>query len=122
MKKAGCVLALALCAAWAPERAWGGPDKKPTPEPFYRKYLVAGDPLDDKIADQERRVEASPNDPNLRNDLGNLLAERKFPEQAAEQYEMALQLDKKNFISAYNLGLVRDTDGKISAAISAYQR
>ncbi|HWZ85528.1 MAG TPA: tetratricopeptide repeat protein [Thermoanaerobaculia bacterium] len=122
MRKTGCVLALALCAAWAPDRAWGGTDKKPTPEPFYRKYLVAGNPLDDKIADQEQRVAASPNDANLRNDFGNLLAERKFPAQAAEQYEIALKLDPKNFISAYNLGLLRETEGKVSAAISAYQR
>jgi Tetratricopeptide repeat len=122
MKRAGCVLAFALCAAWAPDRAWGGTDKKPTPEPFYRKYLVVGDPLDDKIAEQERRVEASPNDANLRNDFGNLLAERKFPAQAAEQYEIAMKLDPKNFISAYNLGLVRETEGKVSDAMSAYQR
>jgi Tetratricopeptide repeat len=97
-------------------------DKKPTPEPFYRKYLVAGDPLDDRIVEQEKRVEASPDDANLRNDFGNLLAERKFPAQAAEQYEIALKLDKKNFISAYNLGLLRETEGKISDAISAYKR
>ena len=122
MKKAGCVLALALCAAWAPDRASAGTDKKPTPEPFYRKYLVPGNALDDKIAEQERRVEASPDDANLRNDFGNLLAERKFPAQAAEQYEKALDLDKKNFISAYNLGLLRETEGKVSDAISAYKR
>jgi hypothetical protein len=122
MKKTGCVLALALCAALAPGSASGETSKKPTPEPFYRKYLIAGNPLDDKIVEQERRVEASPQDANLRNDLGNLLAERRFPAQAAEQYEMALKLDKKNFISAYNLGLLRETEGKISAAISAYQR
>jgi hypothetical protein len=122
MKKAACVLALALWAAWAPDRASGGTDKKPTPQPFYRQYLVPGDPLDDRIAEQERRVEASPQDPNLRNDFGNLLAERRFPAQAAEQYEIALHLDKRNFISAYNLGLVRETEGKVSAAISAYRR
>ena len=51
--------------------------KKPT-EPFYRKYLVAGNHLDDQILEQERRVEASPNDASLRNDFGNLLAERHF--------------------------------------------
>ncbi len=122
MKKAGGVLALVLCAAFAAARASGQTTKKPTPEPFYRKYLVAGNTLDDKIVEQERRVEASPQDPNLHNDLGNLLAERRFPGQAAEQYEIALNLDKKNFISAYNLGILRETEGKISAAISAYQR
>lgn len=112
---------LAVLAGLAPGRALAA-DQKPTPEPFYRKYLVAGDPLDDKILEQERRIEASPDDARLRNDFGNLLAERRFPAQAAEQYEIALKLDKKNFISAYNLGLLRETEGKISDAISAYQR
>jgi hypothetical protein len=122
MRKTGCVLALALCGVWAPDRALGGAEKKPTPQPFYRQYLVPGNPLDDKIAEQEKRVEESPQDSNLRNDFGNLLAERRFPAQAAEQYEKALELDKKNFISAYNLGLLRETEGKLSKAISAYQR
>lgn len=122
MRRVAVLLALLTCAAISPERALAGSDKKPTPEPFYRKYLVKGDPLDDRIAEQEQRVEASPDDANLRNDFGNLLAERRFPAQAAEQYEIALKLDKKNFISAYNLGLVREVEGKISEAISAYQR
>jgi hypothetical protein len=113
------VLGLAAGAAAAQSSDSGA---KPTPPPFYRQYLVPGNSLDDKIVEQERRVEASPNDPNLRNDFGNLLALRRFPEQAAEQYEMASKLDKKNFISTYNLGLVRETEGKLSAAISAYQR
>jgi len=114
-------LGLVLAAGFSSGRALAS-DKKPTPEPFYRKYLVAGDPLDDRIIEQEKRVEASPDDASLRNDFGNLLAERKFPAQAAEQYEIALKLDKKDFISAYNLGLLRETEGKISEAISAYKR
>jgi hypothetical protein len=122
MKRFGIVLVLAIGGALATGLDLGGSEPKPTPPPFYRQYLVPGNPLDDKIAEQEKRVEASPQDANLRNDFGNLLAERRFPEQAAEQYETALELDKKNFISAYNLGLVRETEGKVSSAISAYQR
>jgi len=122
MTRTASSLLVALALLVPSDAALAGSDKKPTPEPFYRKYLVPGDPLDDKIVEQEKRVEASPDDANLRNDLGNLLAERRFPAQAAEQYEKALTLDPKNFISAYNLGLVRETEGKISSAISAYQR
>ncbi len=121
MKSGAWILALGLASGLAAGQTSGNGGKQPPP-PFYRQYLVAGDPLDDKIVEQERRVEASPEDPNLHNDFGNLLALRRFPEQAAEQYEMALTLDKKNFISAYNLGLLRETEGKLSAAISAYQR
>ncbi len=121
MKRGAWILALGLASGLAAGQT-SGKDARPTPPPFYRQYLVAGNPLDDKIVEQERRVEASPDDPNLRNDFGNLLALRRFPKQAAEQYEKALSLDKKNFISAYNLGLVRETEGNLSAAISAYQR
>jgi len=42
-------------------------------EPFYRKYLVAGNPLDERILEQERLVEAEPDSADLRNDFGNLL-------------------------------------------------
>ena len=96
--------------------------KKAPPEPFYRKYLVPGTPLDDKIIEQEKRVEAHPDDANLRNDFGNLLAERRFPNEAAEQYEIAMKLDKKNFVSAYNLGLVRESQGRTHDAIAALQK
>jgi hypothetical protein len=121
MRRGAWILALGLASGLAAGQTSGNGAKQPPP-PFYRQYLVPGNLLDDKIVEQERRVEASPQDPNLRNDFGNLLALRRFPAQAAEQYEMALTLDKKNFISAYNLGLLREIEGKLSAAISAYQR
>ena len=121
MKRGAWTLVLGLAAAAVAAQS-SDSGAKPTPAPFYRQYLVPGNPLDDKIVEQEHRVEASPDDANLRNDFGNLLALRRFPKEAAEQYEKALHLDKKNFISAYNLGLVRETEGKLSEAISAYQR
>ena len=96
--------------------------KKETPAPFYRKYLVPGNTLDDQIIEQEKRIAETPNDANLHNDFGNLLAKRKFPKEAAEQYEIAAGLDKSNFISYYNLGLVREAQGKVGDAISAYQK
>jgi hypothetical protein len=95
---------------------------KPTPAPFYRKYLVAGNPLDDQIVEQEKRIAETPNDASLHNDFGNLLARRRFPKEAAEQYEIAAKLDKSNFIAYYNLGLLRETEGKTSAAVSAYEK
>jgi tetratricopeptide (TPR) repeat protein len=98
------------------------PDAKPVEAPFYEKYLVFGDPLDDEIRAMEKRIEEQPGDANLHNDLGNLLALRGFPEQAASQYEQAAELDESNFIALYNLGLLRETEGKTSDAISAYKK
>jgi hypothetical protein len=96
-------------------------EKKPT-VPFYRKYLVPGNKLDDQIIEQEQRISGAPNDAALHNDMGNLLAARHFAHEAAEQYEIASKLDKDNFISYYNLGLLRETEGKFSQAIGAYHK
>ncbi len=96
-------------------------EKKPQ-EPFYRRYLVAGNPLDDKIREQEKKVEEDPKNADLRNDFGNLLAARRFPREAREQYEMAMKLDRHNFLASYNLGLLYETQGEIGRAISAYEK
>jgi len=91
-------------------------------EPFYRKYLVTGNALDDRILEEERRVNADPGSAALRNDFGNLLAERRFVEDARMQYEKALELDKSHFLAAYNLGLLWETEGKPARAIAAYRK
>lgn len=91
-------------------------------EPFYRKYLVVGNPLDDSIVEMERRVESHPDSADLRNDFGNLLAERRFYEDAARQYEKAIDLDESHFLAAYNLGLLWEAAGKPNLAISAYRK
>ncbi len=96
-------------------------EKKPQ-EPFYRRYLVAGNPLDEKIREQEKRVEADPKSADLRNDFGNLLAARRFPREAREQYEMAMKLDRHYFLAPYNLGLLYETQGEIGRAITAYEK
>ena len=83
MRKPGALVLAAFGLVAVSDVAFARSDKKPTPEPFYQKYLVAGDPLDDKIVEQEQRVAASPDDASLHNDLGNLLAQRRFPAEAA---------------------------------------
>jgi len=91
-------------------------------EPFYRKYLVAGNPQDERILEEERRVNAEPDSADRRNDFGNLLAARRFVEDARMQYEKALELDKSHFLAAYNLGLLWEIEGKPSKAISSYRK
>jgi Tetratricopeptide repeat len=113
--------AAVLLAMLLPGFILGG-DKNPPKEPFYRRYLVAGNPLDDKILEQEKRVEANPSSANLRNDFGNLLAARRFPKEAREQYEAAMKLDRHYFLAPYNLGLLYETIGETGRAIGAYEK
>jgi len=116
-------IAFAAAALLAPLFVSGvlAKEKKPQ-QPFYRKYLVPGDPLDERILELERSVAANPDSAALRNDFGNVLAARKFPEQALEQYEKGLELDREHFLAAYNMGLVFETQGEISRAIGAYRK
>lgn len=101
---------------------WIHARREKSSEPFYRKYLVAGNPVDDRILDQERRVEEQPDSADLRNDFGNLLAGRGFVEDAERQYEKALELDKNYYLAAYNLGLLWEAAGKPHRAISAHHK
>lgn len=91
-------------------------------EPFFHQFLVPGDPLDEKLLAQEKRVAEDPNSAELRNDFGNLLAERRFPKEARAEYRKALELDPHFFLAAYNLGLMEEAEGRISAAVSAYRK
>jgi hypothetical protein len=112
--------AAVLLAVLLPGFVVGG-EKKPR-EPFYRRYLVAGNSLDDKILEQEKRVKADPTSADLRNDFGNLLAARRFPKEAREQYETAMKLDRHHFLAPYNLGLLFETTGETGRAIGAYEK
>jgi hypothetical protein len=109
-------------ATLAPLSTGVAAEDRKSPEPFYRRYLVPGAPLDDRIREQEKRVEANPNSADLRNDFGNLLAARRFPKEAKEQYEIAMKLDRSNFLAPYNLGMLQETQGRISDATGAYEK
>jgi tetratricopeptide (TPR) repeat protein len=99
-----------------------GKKGKAEKEPFYRKYLVPGATLDDRIREQEKKVAENPNSADLRNDFGNLLAARRFPHEAREQYEAAIKLDKTGWMAPYNLGLLEESEGHTGPAISAYEK
>jgi len=89
---------------------------------FYTPYLRASDTLDNAILDLTRRVKERPEDPGLRNDLGNLLARRGFAKEAREEYEKAEKLDREFFLADYNEGLLWEKEGKTANAIAAYRR
>jgi tetratricopeptide (TPR) repeat protein len=116
-------VAALVSAAFLAAGPASGKDKgtaKPS-EPFFHQFLIPGDPLDEKLLLQEKRVAESPNDAAMRNDYGNLLAERRFPKEARAEYKKALDLDKHFFLAAYNLGMMEEAIGNRSAAVSAYR-
>ena len=125
MKKTMGVLVTIGLALGGAASAQKGDSKAAQPaqkEPFYRRYLIAGNPLDERIREQEKLVEADPTSAALHNDFGNLLALRRFPRQAREHYEIAMKLDKKNYLAPYNMGIVLETEGMVSQAIRAYEK
>ena len=113
---------IALAAAGAVGCGLLHAKRRTSDEPFYRKYLVAGNALDDRITEQERLVAEQPDSADLRNDFGNLLAERRFVEDAQVQYEKAIELDRSHYLAAYNLGLLFETTGRRGRAIGAYRK
>ena len=117
----GAALAAAVFFAAAGPAA--GKDKKSDKpsEPFFHQFLIPGDPLDEHLLLQEKRVAESPNDAAMRNDYGNLLAERRFPKEARAEYKKALELDKHFYLAAYNLGMMEEAIGRPSAAAAAYR-
>jgi len=115
-KMAGLAVAAAI-PLLAAEKA-----EKKAQEPFYRRFLVPGNALDDRILEQEKRIADHPDSADLHNDMGNLLAQRRFPKEARQEYETALKLDKHHFLAAYNLGLVWETVADYPHAISAYEK
>ena len=115
--KLAALAVLAAIPLLAAEKA-----EKKAQEPFYRRFLVPGNPLDDRIVEQEKRLAANPDSADLHNDFGNLLAQRRFPKEAREEYETAMKLDKRQYLAPYNLGMLFETVGETSRAISAYEK
>ncbi len=110
--------ALPLAGASGGEKSGDGK----TGEPFFHQFLIPGDPLDEMLLAQEKLVTENPDSAALRNDYGNLLAERRFAKEARAEYTKALELDPHFFVAPYNLGLLEETEGRVSEAVSAYRK
>jgi tetratricopeptide (TPR) repeat protein len=95
------------------------PKAKP---PFYEKYLTDDDAGDRAIRDLTRQIDEKPDEPALRNDLGNLLARRGFAKEAVEQYREAERLEKTSYLPSYNEGLLWEKEGKPRKAMTAFRR
>ena len=97
-------------------------DAPPYENPFYAKYLNTGSTLDAQITRTLEALRADESNPQLHNELGALLVQKNFPNDAEREFERAVDLDKTYYPAWYNLGMVRAARGDESAARRAFGR
>ncbi len=88
----------------------------------YKAFLDPGIPQHRATLDILARLEKTPNDASLHNDLGCLIARDGFWRDALREFETAEKLDKKDGRAPYNAGLVQMTRGEWGAARSAFKK
>jgi hypothetical protein len=88
----------------------------------YKAYLDPGNPQHRATLDILARLDQTPNDASLHNDLGCLIARDGFWRDALREFETAEKLDKKDGRPPYNAGLVQTTRGEWGAARSAFKK
>ncbi len=74
-----------------------------------------------RIVDAKESFNRIPNDPLAQNNLGNIAWSQKKNADAADHFERAIALDKKNTTALRNLGAVRQELKQYSEALEAYR-
>ena len=74
-----------------------------------------------RIVDAKESFNKIPNDPRAQNNLGNIAWSQKKNAAAADHFERALALDKKNTTALRNLGAVRQELKQYPEALEAYR-
>jgi tetratricopeptide (TPR) repeat protein len=119
MKRLGLTLLALLAMAACKTTSSGNPYEKPL---FYAKYLNASDPLDQRISATVDALRLDPNSAMLHNELGMLLAQKKFPKDAEREFERSVDSDAHFYPAWYNLGLSRAARGEYLGARHAFYR
>ncbi len=88
----------------------------------YKAFLDPGIPQHRATLDLLAKLETSPNDAGLHNDLGCLIARDGFWRDALREFDTAAKLDKKDGRPHYNAGLVQATRGAWGAARSEFKK
>lgn len=97
-------------------------DAPPYENPFYAKYLNTGSTLDAQITRTLDALRADETNPQLHNELGALLVQKGFPNDAEREFERAVDLDKTYYPAWYNLGMVRAARGDEGGSRRAFSR
>lgn len=88
----------------------------------YEKYLVKGNPKDEEIMKLMELINQNPDVSEYHNNLGVLLMEKKFPNDALKEFKTAIKLDKKNYRAWYNLGTLYEAMGKKFKAYRTFKK
>jgi hypothetical protein len=88
----------------------------------YKGFLDPGIPQHKATLDILARLEQTPDDADLHNDLGCLIARDGFWRDALREFDTAAKLDPKDGRASYNAGLVQTTRGEWGAARSAFRK
>jgi hypothetical protein len=105
--------ALALCAAIAWPLA---------ARDVYRGFLDPGNPQHRATLDLLERLEKTPNDASLHNDLACLIARDGFWRDALREFGVAAKLDKADSRPLFNAGLVHAMRGEWGSAASSFRK
>ena len=105
--------ALALCATLAWPLA---------ARDVYRGFLDPGNPQHRATLDLLERLEKTPNDASLHNDLACLIARDGFWRDALREFGVAAKLDKADSRPLYNAGLVHAMRGEWGSAASSFRK
>jgi tetratricopeptide (TPR) repeat protein len=120
MKRSLAITLLVLAAAGC--AAISNHDENPYDNPFYARYLNTGSALDAQIARAVEGLQENPNSPTLHNELGGLLMQKGFPNDARVEFQRAIAADKTLYAAWYNLALVNASMGEHEAAHKALER
>lgn len=112
-RRAFFVGALAVCAALAGPLA---------ARDVYRGFLDPGNPQHRATLDLLERLEKTPNDASLHNDLACLIARDGFWRDALREFGVAAKLDEADGRPLYNAGLVHAMRGEWRSAASSFHK
>ena len=88
----------------------------------YKGFLDPNIPQHRATLDILERLEKTPNDASLHNDLACLIARDGFWRDALREFALAAKLDKADGRPLYNAGLVHATRGEWGGAASSFQK
>jgi tetratricopeptide (TPR) repeat protein len=90
--------------------------------PFYTQWTRSGSALDNAINNTIAALRENPNSSPLHNQLGQLLVQKGFPQDAEREFERAINADTHHYQAWYNLGLIRASHNDYSGAERAFRR